>query len=63
MEGKDRLKGWSSAYPEGMGDGEVYVIGGPNAGMSGSNGAEQKEKLAMRCGFLNSREVIEQLKY
>lgn len=41
----------------------MYVIGGPNAGMSDLYGAEQKEKLATRCGLLNSRDMIEQSKY
>ena len=63
VERKDRLKGWSSGYPGGRGEVEVYVIGGPNGGMSGLYGAEQKEKLGTRCRLLNSRDVIEQLKY
>lgn len=63
VEGKDTLKGWRSGYPNRKGEGEVFVIGGPNEGMSGLNTVEQKEKLAERCGFLNSREVIAQLKY
>jgi carboxylesterase type B len=63
LGGKDTLPGWSSAFPDGKGDGIVYVIGGSNEGMSLDNAAEMKEKLAVRCGYLNSKEVIKQLKY
>lgn len=61
--GKDTLPGWSSAFPNGEGEGIVYVIGGSDEGTSSGNAEEQKEKLGARCGFLNSKVVIEQLKY
>lgn len=63
LGGKDTLPGWTSAYPDGQGDGDVYVIGGGNEGMSGNNTAQKKEMLSARCGFLNSEEVIRQLQY
>lgn len=63
LSGKDTLPGWTSAFPGGEGDGDVYIIGGPREGMSGNNSAFAKEKLGVRCGFLNSAEVIKQLQY
>lgn len=62
-KGNDTLPGWTSAYPDGKGDGIVYVIGGGDEGMNGNNTAMLKERLSERCGFLNSEEVIEQLQY
>lgn len=63
LDGKDTLPGWTTAFPNGKGDGSVYVIGGEKEGMSGNNSAIEKERLAERCGFLNSEVVIEQLQY
>ncbi|KAH8648285.1 putative lipase [Tricladium varicosporioides] len=57
--GSETLKGWTSAYPGGKGDGLAYVAGGPNSGMKDI----KFDRLGERCGFLNSREVIAQLKY
>jgi len=63
IEGKDTLPGWKTAYPNGKGDGEVYVIGGGEEGMGSGNAALAKERLGERCGFLNSEPVIAQLMY
>lgn len=52
------MPGWSSTFPNGKGDGEIYVIGGGNEGMSANNPAMIQEEMAARCGFLNSNEVI-----
>ncbi|KAM3086947.1 hypothetical protein ACMFMG_001062 [Clarireedia jacksonii] len=67
-KGNGTLPGWTSAFPYGKGDGEVYIIGGGDNGMSqvtanGTNKALVKQRLVERCGFLNSPEVIEQLLY
>ncbi|PQE09737.1 Carboxylesterase type B protein [Rutstroemia sp. NJR-2017a BBW] len=67
-KGNGTLPGWTSAYPYGKGEGEVYIIGGGDNGMSGvtANGTNEalvKQRLGERCGFLNSPEVIEQLLY
>ncbi|KUJ09406.1 alpha/beta-hydrolase [Mollisia scopiformis] len=63
LVGKDTLPGWTSAYPDGKGEGIVYVIGGAEEGMAAANQGIMKERLRERCGFLNSAEVIEQLQY
>jgi carboxylesterase type B len=61
------LPGWTSAYPEAKGSGNIYVIGGAQEGMAGANGTKnsqiKKQRLGTRCGFLNSAPVVEQLKY
>lgn len=63
IEGKDTLPGWTTAFPNGQGDGNVYVIGGANEGMSGNNTAQLQEKLIARCAYFNTPEIIAQLKY
>lgn len=68
--GNKTLEGWEPAYAVGDGamDASVYVVGGPQPGMSGLGGGGVNadvvgEKLRERCGFLNRRDVIEELKY
>lgn len=70
LASKDTLPGWEPAYAvgDGMMDASVYVIGGPESGMSelegdGANADVASEKLTERCGFLNREDVIQQLKY
>lgn len=70
LASKDTLQGWEPAYAAGAGmlNASVYVVGGPTPGMSaldgeGSNPDVAAQKLRERCGFLNSDDVIEQLKY
>jgi hypothetical protein len=67
LGGKETLPGWTSAFPTGKGDGNIFVIGGGQEGMSGYDGehniAIRKENLVKECAFLNSAEVIEQLMY
>jgi carboxylesterase type B len=70
VSGKDTLKGWKGSWQVGaeMMDASVYIVGGSNPGMStlegqGGNKALVAQKLKNRCGFLNSEQVIEQLKY
>lgn len=67
---KNTLQGWDPAYGvgDGMMDASIYVIGGPEPGMSelegdGANADVASERLTERCGFLNRDDVIQQLKY
>lgn len=67
---KDTLQGWGSSYKvgDGMMDAEIYVVGGPEPGMSVLEGAEANpdvavQRLRERCGFLNRADIIEQLMY
>ncbi|KAB8288475.1 hypothetical protein EYC80_010140 [Monilinia laxa] len=62
------LPGWTTSWPSGGGEGELFVIGGGDEGMSkvGSDGANKqlvKERLTERCSFLGREDVIEQLQY
>lgn len=70
LPSKNTLPGWDPAYAVGAGmmDASVYVIGGPEPGMSALEGEEANadvasERLRERCGFLNREDVIQQLKY
>lgn len=70
LRNKGTLQNWETAYESGrdMMDARLYVIGGPNEGISELEGkgtveAVAKENLKERCGFLNSPEVIKQLQY
>ncbi|KAF2103990.1 prolyl oligopeptidase-like protein [Rhizodiscina lignyota] len=67
LQGKDTLPGWKSAFPEGKGDGDVYVIGGEGEELGGMNGqyntAIAKERLGQKCALLNRADVIKQLMY
>ena len=61
------LEGWKPAFRN-EGEVDVYVIGGPNEGLSAEDGlnsdaAFASQKLRERCGFLNSPEIIRQLDY
>ncbi|KAF9261253.1 alpha/beta-hydrolase [Marasmius fiardii PR-910] len=70
LDGHETLEGWDPAYGTegGMFDASLYVIGGPAAGLSPLDGSGAKpevarQKLRDRCGFLNSEDVIAQLRY
>lgn len=69
LEGTDTFKGFDIAFPEGeFGEMRVFIVGGPNEGLSATNGSNAlpqlaAEKLNERCAFLNSPEVIAQMKY
>lgn len=61
------LQGWQPAFA-GDGDPDIYVIGGPHAGLSAIDGQQSDpavaaQKLKKRCDFINSPEIIEQLQY
>ncbi|THV50154.1 hypothetical protein BGAL_0163g00220 [Botrytis galanthina] len=62
------MAGWTSAWPNRGGEGEIFVIGGENGGMSklgsdGGNSGIVGERLVERCGFLGREDVIEQFQY
>ncbi|KAK7034717.1 hypothetical protein VNI00_012124 [Paramarasmius palmivorus] len=63
------LEGWKPAYMSGNAtDASVYIIGGPNSGLSkleakGAKEALAKQRLKERCEFLNTPELVEQLQY
>lgn len=69
LAGKDTFQGFDIAFPDGeFGEMRVFVVGGPNEGLSATNGSNATsefaaEKLSERCAFLNSPEVIEQMRY
>ena len=67
LRGRNTFQGFDVAFPEGN-ETYVYVIGGPNEGISAFDGekstpAVRDQKLNERCAFLNSPEMIEQLQY
>jgi carboxylesterase type B len=76
LTNKNTLQGWEPAFEPGFAENDttgvigakLYVIGGPQAGLSqlegkDVDGAVGAEQLYERCGFLNSAEVITQLQY
>ena len=70
LEDHKTLKGWTPAYAQGDAefDARIYVVGDPGEDMSALEGSEAKkavvrQKLAQRCAFLNSDDVIDQLRY
>ncbi|KAJ1323318.1 acetylcholinesterase [Microdochium nivale] len=78
MEGRDTFVGWDKAFPGvgdgGGGDGDtpgqpyVWVAGGPNEGLYAVDGPDAipemaEQKIRERCAFINSPEMIEQLRY
>ncbi|KAK3686622.1 hypothetical protein LTR37_019644 [Vermiconidia calcicola] len=61
------LQGWQPAFAD-DGDLDIYVIGGPHAGLSAIGGPQSDpavaaQRLKKRCAFINSPEIIEQLQY
>ena len=64
--GKDTFQGFSTAFSGSQTS--VFVIGGPNEGLSAFDGSNSKpaiksQKLTERCAFINSADMIAQLKY
>jgi len=64
--GRETLLDWEGGYgksdsgnEEGGEDVNVYVIGGPSPGLS----QLEEQRLKERCGFLNSDDVIKELRY
>lgn len=68
LSGVNTLSGWTPAFNDGD-EVDIFVIGGPHEGLSAwggstaTNQALADQKLAERCEFLNSAEIIEQLNY
>lgn len=71
LDGHDTLPGWEKAQfaDENYG---TYVIGGGSPGYSGTGSTSnaearavmaKKEKLSVRCGFLNSPEIVKEMRY
>lgn len=68
---KNTLQGWKPAYAtdvNDMMDASLYIVGGPNPGMSTLDGEQANadvasQRLKERCGFLNDDDVVRQLKY
>ena len=70
LEDHKTLKVWTPAYAQGDAefDARIYVVGGPREGMPALECLEAKkavvrQKSAQRCAFLNSDDVIDQLRY
>ncbi|KAI0194244.1 putative lipase [Astrocystis sublimbata] len=67
LKGHDTFSGFTTAF-DGMEDTKVFIAGGPHEGLSPIDGPEAleglaKQRLRERCAFINSDEMIEQLKY
>ncbi|KAM0421376.1 hypothetical protein ACHAPT_010911 [Fusarium lateritium] len=67
IRGHKTFQGFGPAFPD---DGQTYVFvaGGPHEGLSAFDGhrahsAVKSQKLRERCAFINSPEMIEQLRY
>ncbi|KAK4233213.1 Alpha/Beta hydrolase protein [Achaetomium macrosporum] len=68
LRGHDTFQGFNQAFPAGGHDMYVFVAGGPSEGLSVIDGPHSKgplpsQKLRERCAFINSPEVIDQLRY
>lgn len=68
LKGRDTFVGFDKAYAGDAGDPYIFVAGGPNEGLSAVDGPGSipeiaDQKLRERCAFINSPEMIEQLKY
>ncbi|KAH7036036.1 Alpha/Beta hydrolase protein [Microdochium trichocladiopsis] len=69
LVGRDTFLGWEEAF-QGDSEGQPYiwVAGGPNEGLSAVDGPDSipeiaQQKLRERCAFINSPEMIEELRY
>lgn len=65
FEGGETFQGFGPAYDE-SDQAYVFVAGGPNEGLSAIDGPDAspglaRQRLAERCGFINSPEMIQQL--
>ncbi|KAJ7894096.1 putative lipase [Mycena leptocephala] len=67
--GKNTFQGFDVAFPVNGTDGPfIFVAGGPNEGYYALDGLKstetvERQRLRERCGFLNSDEVIAQMKF
>lgn len=67
LKGHDTFKGFTPAFRT-VNETYVFVVGGPHEGLSALDGPHAhpevvKQKLKERCAFINSPEIIEQLRY
>jgi len=67
LDGHNTFKGFKPAFTHGQ-DPYIFVAGGPSEGLSAVDGRDSKaavraQKLKERCAFINSPELIEQLRY
>ncbi|KAI1146367.1 putative lipase [Nemania diffusa] len=67
LKGHNTFKGFTTAYP-GNDQVDIFIAGGPHEGISAIDGSGAipvlaVQKLRERCAFLNSDEIIEQLRY
>ncbi|KAI0392809.1 putative lipase [Xylariaceae sp. FL0594] len=68
LQGHDTFSGFTTAFPRGKDEVDVFIAGGPHEGLSAIDGPRAKpvmeaERLRERCSFLNSDEMIKQLQY
>ncbi|KAI6946598.1 hypothetical protein KC318_g14987 [Hortaea werneckii] len=64
----DTLDGWCPAFAEGNDTAGIFVIGGPFEGFSAAEGSPSEsvvaaQKLEERCAFIDSPEIIDQLRW
>lgn len=67
LDGHDTLQGWTPAYAH-ADETDIFTIGGPYEGLYAEDGPRSippvsEQKLRERCGFINSPEIIQQLRY
>ncbi|KAI8623702.1 putative lipase [Xylariaceae sp. FL1651] len=67
LKGHDTFAGFTTAFPDND-EVDIFIAGGPYEGLSAIDGPKAKavmkaERLSERCAFLNSDEIIEQLRY
>ena len=67
LAGHDTLQGWTPAYAH-PNETDIFVIGGPHEGLYAEDGprsipAVSSQRLRERCAFINSPEIINQLRY
>ncbi|KAI0473344.1 putative lipase [Xylariaceae sp. FL0804] len=68
LEGWDTFENFTVAFPEETDETYVFVAGGPDEGLSAFDGPDAKavveqQRLRERCAFINSEEIIKQLRY
>ncbi|KAI1202286.1 putative lipase [Nemania serpens] len=67
LKGHDTFTGFKTAFPR-KGEIDVFIAGGPHEGLSPIDGPRAEatlkaQRLRERCAFINSDEIIEQLRY
>ncbi|KAI3321813.1 putative lipase [Xylariaceae sp. AK1471] len=67
LKGHDTFAGFTTAFP-GNDELDIFIAGGPHEGLSAIDGPRAKavleaQRIRERCAFINSDEMIEQLRY